>query len=533
MTVSPLAPYDVARFADDIAATDPHFSGLLPTGHTLASALEADLLAPATLQAIVTRARDVRGMNLEQSIDSLLREAYQMCTGYEASEAWMAGLRRRYGVGEAPTTLQRAAELVGVTRERVRQVGVKVEPHLRGAWCPALLPVLKLLVEHSPVPQPVGALLAEAGLGSEGLTADSIVMFVRLLGVDVCELVGTDLKVVDGWMVDVREESITGAVRIASKHTSTFGMTTVEDIRQELSTPEAPADIDDVRRVLHADGRVRWAGDWVWVDRDDNSRANSMVNHVRSMLSVNSPQSVTSLREGVHRAWKFRRRDIVPAVAAMTTFLKASDEFVVIDEGVELAEPLDYHDVQGDVASLMIDVIKASSYGVMDRATLTQACTDVGISASTAGVWCTYSEWMEQFAVNVWGLRGSHPSPAVVEEVRRAATARHQSEPHAAAWAWNPAGQIVLTMDVTTSARTSGVFAFDTTLGQTVGDRRLKMVVDGVVAGELRISASHLFTWGWGKAFVATGAKVGDVLAVTLDLDASVATVVKGDRSLW
>lgn len=535
MTPTPLSlPTDLEPHADAIHACDPRFSAFLAKGATLRQALDGGQLTQVQVDAVAALARTLADSTVETVMANLIDMAYVAALGKAPSPKWSAGLSARYGVQGPPVTLQVAGDIVGVTRERVRQVGARVEPHLRGAWVPQLRPILELLVAQSPVADPIGVLLADGGLSEADLAADSLLTFVDLLGADLPALVGTEVKLVGGWLVDVREEALTAATRIASKHTSTFGMTTVEDVRQELSTPGNLAGIEDVRRVLEGDPRVGWSGQWLWVNKpNDNQFANSMVNTVRSILSVNSPQSVDSLQEGLRRQWKFRKRDIVPPVEAMVDFLQASPYFTVTDGLVESVEPLDYHNVQGEVASAMIDVLKASPYQVMDRASLTEACTGAGISAATSGIWTTYSEWMEQVGWNVWGLRGSNPNPGVVEEVKRAAKARHRSEAHATRWSWSADGGIVLTMDVSTSARNSGTFGFDAALGGVLGSRRFTMLADGKQVGEVRTSGSHWWTWGWGKAFSATGAKVGDVLHATLDLAAETATIRKGGRELW
>lgn len=361
----------------------------------------------------------------------------------------------------------------------------------------------------------------------------SLLSIIELVGSDVWDKVGTTLEISGDWLVDVRDKAVTDASRIAAKHTSRFGMTTLEDVRQALSTPTQTVELDDARRILEADPDVQWAGTWLWVAKADSVRSNAMVNTVRSILSVNSPQTVESLQAGLRRHWKFRSRDIVPTVEAMRVFLQASPMFDVHDGLVSSVEPLDYHDVHGEVAASMIDVLKESPYQVMDRASLQEACADAGIAAGTYGVWTTYAEWMDTFGTNVWGLRGSNPSPAVVAEVQRAAKLRHASEAHRTEWTWSPDGGVVLSADVSTSARTSGTFSFDPSLLEQVGSAQFDLTYDGAPAGRLKTSEHHYWTWGWGKVFAATQAKVGDVLRITLDLAAGTGVVVKGGQELW
>lgn len=529
-------PVELNSHADDINASDPHFASLLPAGTTLRSALDEGRLDSPTLDDVVLLARRLLNSTAEAVMESLVIEAFRSTTKSkkQPSSEWVAGLTARIGVYGDPVTLQEAGNLVGVSRERMRQVESKIVERLRGAWVPQLRPILMRLVEESPVQDPVGVVLSQYSLSEHGLRAASVLNFVRLLGIDLTEWTGTTLRVADGWLVDSREETVLGAMRVASRHTSTYGMTTLEEVRLELSSEGDVADTADVRRVLEAAPSVGWAGEWLWVEKDvDNTRANSMINTVRSMLSVNSPLSVASLQEGVRRVWTFRKREIVPSVAAMETFFAKSALFMLEDGKVSHVTPLDYHEYQGKAAATMIDVLKDSPYQVMDRASLSEACNAAGLSHATVTVWTTYSEWMEKFGLNVWGLRGSNPNPAVVDEVRLAAKARHGSEAHATSWSWSPAGDILLTMDVSTSSRNSGTYQFDESLRMQIGGRGFKMIHDGEEVGVLRTSADHSWTWGWGKVFKSTGAKVGDVIQATIDLGAETATVVVGGRELW
>lgn len=528
-------PVDVAEHASYISSRDLRLGHLIPEGHTLASAADEGALDAAELEAAVTAVRYLAGQTIEESVSSLLSAAYEASSRKAPTDEWLTALQARYGVlGGAPTSLDEASKFVGVTRERVRQVTSRMASHLRGCWVPALVPALRAAVDGSPLPEPVGETLAPLGLSKPTLPGVSLLKVVELVGLDVQAAVGTSLEVSDGWLLDVRERDVLGAVQVASRHTSKYGMTTVENIRQELSTSTNPAQTRDVEVVLGSDPRVRWAGAWLWIDKPCVSEHdNSMVNTIRHILSVNSPQAVASLQEGLRRNQKFRQRDVVPPVEAMAAFIDASEHFTLAGDLVSAVEDLDYHEVLGPVAASMVDVLKASRWQVMDRTSMMQAFEDAGIASGTAGVWTTYSEWMENFATNVWGLRGATPSAGVVAEIRADAKARSASEPRRTRWGWTQAGTVELLVDVSTPVRQSGTVSFGQNIGQTLGDQRLPVYVNGTQAGELKISAAHVWTWGWGPAIAATGAKVGDVLRMELDLAAGSAVAVLGNQDMW
>ncbi len=526
-------PADVIHLAACFGSRDLHVGRLVPPGHTLDSAVYAGLLDETQVEEAVTILRELAGQTIEDTVSSLLALAYKKATRRTPTAQWLAALEHRYGVHGDPATLEEAGRVVGVTRERVRQVTALLDRHIAGSWVPALVPALEAIVEHSPVPEPVGALLAPMGLARPTMTGKGLLRIVDLLGEPITALIDTDLERRDGWLVDARERQVTAAVRMAERHTSKYGMTTVEDLRQDLSTTHNAVDARDVEVVLRADPRVKWAGDWLWVDKPLTSEHhNSMVNIVRQVLAVISPQTITSLHEGLRRNQKFRRRDVVPPAAAMAAFLAACPLFRVDGDLVESVEPLDYHDVHGEVTASMIDVLMASTHKVMDRASLMDAWAAAGIAPGTAGVFTTYAEWMESPALNVWGLRGANPSPAVIAEIQADARTRRESEPHKAEWSWSTAGTIVVTVDVSTSARQSGTVSLPT-LGDTIGQRRFALLVDGSRVGELRVSSDHLWTWGWGAVFAVTKAKVGQVLRAELDLAAETAVVTLGGREFW
>jgi hypothetical protein len=471
---------------------------------------------------------------LEDAFESLLAAAYKDAFGKEPTPAWLTTLAMRTGSRGPIATLDEAGQFVGVTRERVRQVMRKVAPRLSGQSIGDLKELTMTLAEHSPVPEPIGRLLARAGGTRTTLTGAGFLNMLKMLGTSPQALIGTGLVEVDGWLVEESEVPVMKAFQVAKKHTSAFGLTTVEEIRQAMATTENPLDPSDIDRVLKAKPSVRWHGDWLWVDKDkDALHSNRLINTARSVLSVNSPQTVASIHEGARRIWKFRQLDILPPVDAMKAFFEASPYFIVNGDEVAPVEPLDYHDILGGVSVAMIEVLKSSPYQVMDRQSLHEACLNAGIAKGTFGVWTTFAEWMERFAPSVWGLRGSKPNPAAVATIRHAALARSKAEPHQKSWSWGPDGSVIQTLDVTTSLLNTGVLSFDTEVSSILAGQSLSIFKDGELVATAKVGTEHLFSWGWFPALNALGAQRGSVLRIEINLAARRATVIIGGHELW
>jgi hypothetical protein len=476
----------------------------------------------------------MKRQTFEDAVEAMLIPAYEAAFKRQPSEKWLTAISMRVGTRGDVATLDEAGREIGVTRERVRQVMAKLEPQLHGISIPKARQVAESLVAESPVPEPVGRLLAAYGLTRPTLTGRAFLNILRLTGTSPARLVGTDLVSVDNWLVTESQARVMKAVSIANRHTSSYGMTTVEEIRQALASSGDPLDATDIRRVLEQDASIKWAGEWLWAQKDhDGLQANRLVNTARSILSVNSPQTVASIHEGARRMWKFRKLDILPSIAAMKVFFEESPYFIVEGDLVRPIEPLDYHDVLGTTTAAMIDVLKGSPYQVMDRQSLAEACDDAGIPSGTYTVWTTYAEWMERFGPNVWGLRGSSPNPAAVEAIRKAARARLRAEPRRKSWAWTHDGRIEQTMDVTTSFVTTGVMTFASAIRSSLPAGSLEATLSGRRVATVKMGEGHSFCWGWHPAITALGAKPGDVLRISIDVARKTAELQLGGQELW
>lgn len=470
---------------------------------------------------------------LEDEFEELLAAAYRSSFGKDPTDLWLAAIASRAGTRGAVATLNQAGDLLGVSRERIRQVMARITPALQGMLRAQLWMIALTIAQYSPAAEPVGRYLAPLGLSRPTLTGEGFLNLLKLTGTSAGELIGDDLVVVDGWLVRGTQMQVTKSLPMANRQTSSFGMTTITTICHALMTPSESPDPAAVQRILRAEPTVRWFGDWLWVHKDDQGpHANRLVNTARSILSVNSPQTITSIHEGAQRLWKFRRLELLPPVEAMRAFFGNHSGFEVDGDQVRALEPLDYHEVLGGVTATMIDILKSSPYQVMDRQSLREACREAGIAPGTSTVWTTYAEWMQKFAQNVWGLRGSEPDMQAVERIRRAARARSEAEPHRKSSSLFPGGAIQ-TMDVTTSCLATGVLSFAPEVHRLVAGSALDIVRASESLGMAKFGASHFFSWGWLPMLRSLDAKPGDVLRISIDPAAARAEVQLGGPELW
>ncbi len=530
---------------------DPRFADLLPSGASVAelvSTFEGRIRLAEVAEVLLARVDRIARLPVEKLMLDYLaalrtrqpgRNGQRPLPPIATKEEWTLPLVARLGLGgDPPTTLEEASRLIGCTRERVRQVETKLLARRpsRPVWLPALESALEKLAAAAPLLETeVGSLLAAEGLAAPTMTGASLLAAANFGGVDLSLRTPEGLKVVGRWVVTDADAAVVSAPQIAARHTSTYGLTTMQEIVLALRTNDCEVDPDDVQRVLRDDPRVRFTSDrWLWVDKADYASpySNSLRNAARAILSVNSPQTIASIHEGFRRSQRFRQRDVIPSRVAVGEFLAAHPEFFVKGEEVRPVELLDYHEVLGPVAAQVIDVLKASPYGVMDRMSMYEAVTETGVSQATITVWTTYAEWLEHFAPNIWGLRGEKVSPAIVEALQEAAKRRSANEPHERGWFWTPEGTIALVARVTTSFRQTGVITMDAELQKLIGGRRFSARGPHGPVGEIAAGDDHLWVWGWGPFLRRTGVQVGQVVRAEFDLTANTVRLSVGGAEL-
>src|SRR5262249_20580368 len=179
-------------WAGELSEQDPRFQMLLPTGRgTLEERIERLISDPTTassdslglLARLPLFRETVERLNsqfLEESLTELLGAA--IGDGQPRLDAVAA----RFGWhGEAPKTLQESADIMGVTRERLRQIEQKALERLQK--CSILLPKLDLALSLLEAIAPVSVheaaqIMVERGISRRPFSPISILQTAELLG---------------------------------------------------------------------------------------------------------------------------------------------------------------------------------------------------------------------------------------------------------------------------------------------------------------------------------------------------------------
>ncbi len=434
-------------------------------------------------------------------------------------DTWIPPVLRRFGWdGRPPGTLDEAAALVGKTRERMRQIATKVNDALADrVWIPGADRVMDL-VQDSILPETyVLDTLIEEGITATRWHIDALR--------ETLALAGQALSHTDG-VVGLTAGDRQRVQRHARRYIGVPGLGTVDDVVELLAEDDGhPFSGNVVRLVVDTSGWLDWADEergW-FVSLSRNQDDVRLRNITRNMLSVSTPLPVATVVDAFERLSAFRGTDATVTVEQAKAFFRIHPEFRLDGTLVGSEAELDYRDVLADSKRRLVDALLAMPSHVGSREDVINAAVDAGVNRSTAGMWLTFAEVIVDHGRYVWGLLGSNPSPERVKEIQ--ASVREQQEPLEFEDSWDADGRFVVSFRVTRSflnsrtvgrrwppeLREGGDFA-----ASTQGDKH---------CGIVKFSAEHTFSWGWGPSIAAVGAKRGQRMLATFDLQANRVTV--------
>lgn len=347
-------------------------------------------------------------------VDACLRQTHN---GRPGEARWISALIARFALaGQPKQTLHQVGQTIGLTRERVRQIEAVVAPALRSRplWLPALEAARRLA--DGPV-RLVGAYLDE--LVDREITASRI---------DIGGLSECARSVSFPWvpthshgLLGLTDEEYEQVARTLRGAYTNPGIGSVDEAAAVMNagaqTPPVTAEL--VRLVCGTLPNLRWVDRehrW-YIGADVNPRRVRLRNVARHMLSVHSPLPISSIVAGLHRLNAFRGNSVRVTSGQACAFFQSHPEFAVNGEFVQCRHDLDYRIELGVETVKMVDTLRSMPEQVECRRSIIEESVRAGVKPSTASMWLTVSEVFVKYGDSVWGLVGSHPSPARIAAI--------------------------------------------------------------------------------------------------------------------
>jgi hypothetical protein len=519
-------------WAAQVSSEDPRFADVVPAGSgTLYERIDRITAEPqdppleesqlsAAVPAIRKRVDQLSSLTLEAALQDLIKTV----SGLENKH--LQALSRRLGAdGNGAATLEEAARVIGVTRERMRQLQQRFEKRLPShkIFLPQLDRALEIV--HSAAPcstQRIPLMLREAAVTRIAFEFNSLLGIAELFERPVALEVVPSIDRIRFQHLAQVEQSIRAA---AQPQANASGASNVQQVVAELECRSIVAIEQQVREYLRASNQFEFLDtNWYWCPSAPSDR-NRLRNLTRKMLSVASLIPVAELREGLQRHYRMRSSSrrrawplVVPPRAVLLTFYQAHPEFCVDSDGsVGSVVSLDYRKELNPTEQVIVDAIRSSPSLVMDRLNLARCCIEQnGMNGNTFSQYLYSSAVLSHLGTDLWSLRGIRVDPAGVEAVRRA-NAMRPRERRFLDHGWTSDGDLWIAARVNYEPARF-VLGVPGPIRHFLGDRKYHAVDEsGVPSGTIGTDANGT-SFGYGTFLNRQGADENDLLLATFSL---------------
>lgn len=445
------------EWADQVSDKDPRFAYMLSRGNgSLLERIEASFDNSGSFQGLaslpalagsIMKVREeiarIEKLQLESALMDLLSRLMRGSNERITAMADRLGWR-----GQEPKTLDECGSMINVTRERMRQIESKIKERLPDVpiFLPQLDLAIKALEEAAPIDLVAGAsLLRSRHISHNPFSPISVIQTAEILGreatLSILETHGNKVVVAGETPRPLRRAAI-----LARKLAGQSGVTSVFQVADLC---EGKIGESEVRKLLHGFSHFEFLDDdWLWAT-DLPVLRNRLCNVTNKILSVVAPQSLSSIREGVRRAYRWRLSTggksfanlIVPPIAVMREFYRRHPDFRQDGDMIEPVKPLDYRNEMGEVEQTLVDLLRLSPAGLLDRQSIITRCVDRGINEATASIFLTYSPIIEHLDIGLWKLRGVVVSPEEVIVAREQNQLRPKERTFFR-YGWTPDGKL-------------------------------------------------------------------------------------------
>lgn len=516
---------------DSISTKDPRLRDLDLVGSSVAEALASELrteahkLFPSQAGETLTRVATVRNLlrrieteKLDETLLHLLRTTI--------SDRHIEAIAMRLGWdGMGGATLEEAAKVARVTRERVRQVQKRLEERLNiVTYLPALDRAIEALDQAAETfEQDAASLLRREGIVYDSFLPAGVVSAAKMLNRPYRFEIGAD-----GISVQLPGDTKAKAFKQALKSLSNVNhIASVLELQQRVHEVEAvEPPLETIKAFLGRHPNVVWLDDdhsWFWVRQGEGR--NRITGQIRKMLSVAGALPFETLREGLLR--HHRTQNTILPRKILIGLCRAAG-FQVHDDLVSPSERIEPSEILGEIETTMVDVLKSHG-GIMHGSDLESECLKRGINRHSFWVYVTYSPVLERIAPSVYAFRGAEIDPI---EVAHLSDKDVSTEPAFQDDGWTKDGAIWLGYRAKRNIISSGVVSVPARVRRMLGSQKLELfTIDGASVGTLVINDTGN-AWGLTPFINRRGVEEGDSLIITLDTELGVAIVQAGSKDL-
>jgi len=474
----------------------------------------------ARVQQLADRIEGMSDLTVEEELIQVFGS-----TPYERNREILIGY---YGWADGRQhTLTEIGSRFGITRERIRQVCAKLTRKHRNISkvpAPAMDRVLALIERRLPCPaERIEAELAQERLTAIGMSLEGVATGAKLLD----RRVSFSIVKIDGGRLAARPAQVDATLAIvdlARKETYFHGLSTAAGIGQMISERfpgcAGPELVTQTLQLVEGFSWLDEASGWF---RLLPISKHGLPKAIDKILAVAGKVTVSQMREAMsrnRRLWK-----VPPPENVLLEFCRQTAGVRIEGDRIISDPPRDWTKSLTGVEAKLVAVLKRHG-PVMERGTMEDLCVAGGMNRFSFHAFVSWSPVIVQLGHSVYGLLGAEVSQRQVDElmaVRRAKRLAHRVlDSHGR----TEDGKVWLSYRLSKAASTYAVITVPAALKKVVRGRFSLLSPEGEKIGTLATKDGR--AWGLGAFLRERGARIGDHIVLTLDLERRTATVSMG-----
>ena len=424
-------------------------------------------------------------------------------------------------------TLTEIGTRFGITRERIRQVCAKLtrkHKNISMILAPVMDRTLALVDRRLPCPaDKIEAELAQQRLTAIGISLEGVATGAKLLE----RPLSFKIVKVDNARLAVRHDQVDATLAIvdlAKKETYFHGLSTVAGIERMVSEKfpgrVGPELVTQTMSLIEG---------FSWLDAKSGwFRLLPIAKHglpkaIDKILAVAGEVTVSQMRQAMkrnRRLWKDP-----PPENVLLEFCRQTPDVRVQRDRIISDPRRDWKKSLTGVEAKLVAVLKQHG-PVMERGTMEDLCVASGMNRFSFHAFVSWSPVIVQLGHSVYGLLGAKVSQQEVDELISARRAKRLAHRVLDSHGRTEDGRVWLSYRLSKAASTYAVITVPAALKKIVRGRFGLLSPQGEKIGTLATKDGR--AWGLGAFLRERGARIGDHIVLTLDLEKRTAVVSMG-----
>lgn len=473
---------------------------------------------------LIHEIHDLDLVNRQSTLEKALYKYLELCLA-NYSIAHVHAFRARLGwSGKPPITLQEAGKIAGVTRERIRQLELRIKRSIRKN-IPAVMSKIadELPEDDAELWSNVSERLRAKGITENLWSIQSVRVLMRHCGFDAWYFAEGDQDSLVGGIPATYLTQFKEYITLTRRMCRASGAVPLESIVQEVrdSSREQklqPTNVPSLKLMLSCISDIEFLpDDYCWVTSTPTNRVR-LINVTKKMLSVARPLNMIEIHRGLERKYSFRNKTgtalydgIVPPIRILLALYERYAEFKVsADDRIDYNGDLDPQSELTRPEYMIYRAFMDSGKRILDRNTIKFFGAERGINMSSMEVELTYSPIVTKIQQNNWRLVGTELTGRELSNlVFKTEDERSTRRLMGKGFIGEDLYRIVLVIP-------RFVHNFVSSVPSEIGGLKLKAAF--LDKNDVSLICKNGAIFGFGKFLTDSGYSEGDYLTITLDL---------------